>query len=257
MKVGICTGFDQMQAMQVRGFDYIEFALNGVAAMEIQDYEAIRKRIKSSGIPCEVCNCFFPGSIKLTGPEADLKIIGEYAAKALKRAAELGVQVAVVGSGGSRRMPDGWDMERGTGQFAEALTVVGEKAAVHGIEIVIEPLNRGETNLVNSVREGLVLAKRVGSPNVSLLADFYHMRLESEGMESVIQAGSYLKHTHIANSQGRVFPLDRKEDTYDDFFSALRQIGYQGRISIETGGGNPETDAQPALKLMRELAGTV
>jgi D-psicose/D-tagatose/L-ribulose 3-epimerase len=131
---------------------------------------------------------------------------------------------------------------------------VGDEAAQHGITAVIEPLNPRETDIVHTVAEGLLLAERVGHPCVKLLADFYHMRLISEDMGNIVRAGTMLRHAHIANPDGRRFPRHRDEDRYDDFFAALKAIGYQGMLSVEAMSGDLESEAPGSLALFRRLA---
>ena len=80
-----------------------------------------------SGLPIlpECFNCFFPPDISLVGEKTDLRVIGAYAEKGLKRAAEIGGKVAVIGSGGARRIPDGYDPKTATNSFAMPLTYAG------------------------------------------------------------------------------------------------------------------------------------
>jgi sugar phosphate isomerase/epimerase len=80
------------------------------------------------------------------------------------------------------------------------------------------------------------------------------MRLESEDMGSILRAGPVLCHAHLANSDGRTFPRQRTEDRYDDFFAALKAIGYQGMLSLEPMSGQLESEAPGSLALLRELA---
>ena len=111
-----------------------------------------------------------------------------------------------------------------------------------------------EAAVDRAVAEGERLAVRVGHPSVKLLADFYHMRLESEDMNTIIHAGSMLRHAHIANSDGRKYPRERSEDRYDDFFAALEAIGYQGMLSAEPMSGDLASEAPASLALLRQLA---
>ena len=73
-------------------------------------------------------------------------------------------------------------------------------AGRYGIIIAVEPLNRAETNIINSVEEGLKFVRDVDHANIKITADFYHMRRENEPMDVLIQAGKDIAHLHIANS---------------------------------------------------------
>jgi sugar phosphate isomerase/epimerase len=254
MKIGMCAPIDKAMAVAAMGFDYLEPIVFPIAALDESAFSVLVEKTHGLPIRCAAFNMLFPRDMMIVGPEADAKRTATYVVKAVSRVASLGAEILVVGSGASRMVPPGWDVERGMMQFVETLRYVGNEVAKHGITAVIEPLNTRESNIVNSVAQGYLLAERVGHPNVKLLADFYHMRLESEDMGNILHAGTMLRHAHIANSDGRRFPRERYEDRYDDFFAALKAIGYQGMLSAEPMSGDLESEAPGSLALFRQLA---
>ncbi|MFP3711872.1 TIM barrel protein, partial [Paraburkholderia sp. SIMBA_009] len=68
-----------------------------------------------------------------------------------------------------------------------------------------EPLNRKESNLVNSVADGARLAKALNRPEVRGLADFYHMDEEAEPLDALREHCAWLAHIHLADT-GRLNP---------------------------------------------------
>jgi len=126
-------------------------------------------------------------------------------------------------------------------------------AAKYGLTIAMEPLNTGETNILNTVTEGFQFVQAVEHPNVKLLADFFHMRKENEELSILSEVSSELVHLHIANGHDRTYPLDSTEDLYEDFFNILRESGYKGRCSIEGRTDNIDRDAPIALALLRNM----
>ena len=125
------------------------------------------------------------------------------------------------------------------------------KPETNGITVVIEPLRRQETNIINTTRQGLELVKAVNDPNFELLIDFYHLASEKEDAAIILEAREHIRHLHMANPQGRVFPLLWEEFDYAPFFANLRQIGYAGRISIEASSRDVPTEAPKAIALLR------
>ena len=99
--------------------------------------EWMKRRLERSGIRCEACNNFFPGRIRLTGPDVDEQAVRAYYAKALERAATLGVKSIVFGSAGAKRVPEGFDMDRAYQQVVQVTRETGEAAAKYGITIVL------------------------------------------------------------------------------------------------------------------------
>jgi D-psicose/D-tagatose/L-ribulose 3-epimerase len=254
MKIGMCAPIDAAATVAAMGFDFLEPIVFPIAALDEGAFSALVEKVRGLPIRCAAFNMLFPRDMKIVGPEADAKLTATYVARAVSRVAALGAEILVVGSGASRMVPKGWDMQVGLDQFAETLVCIGNEAARHGITAVIEPLNTRESNIVNSVSEGCRLAEQVGHPNVMVLADFYHMRLESEDMNNIVRAGAMLRHAHIANSDGRKYPRERSEDRYDDFFTALETIGYRGMVSAEPMSGDLESEARGSLALFRQLA---
>ena len=132
------------------------------------------------------------------------------------------------------------------------------KRQAHGITVVTEPLRRQETNIINTAAEGFALVKAIAHPNFELLVDFYHLASEKEDPQIILEARDHIRHLHMANPQGRVFPLTWDEFDYAPFFANLRTIGYAGRMSIEASSPDVPAQAPKSIELLRRaFAGTV
>ena len=263
MKIGICgylTGknadgreFDFPYEAKLAGFDFIEFPLSALASLSEDDFDQVIAALKRSGLPCEACNLFFPGSLRLTGPEVDKDKTRAYMEAALNRAEKVGAQVVVFGSGGARKVPDGFSIEQAWVQLVEMLRVAGEISARHGITIAIEHLNSAETNVINTAAEGYSLAKLAGHPNVGLLLDIYHLVKEGEDFGIAMTARGMLSHAHFAESGQRGFPA-AADQTMRAFMDALKGANYTGRLSLEAGYTDFQSEAPLAVEVMRALA---
>ena len=193
------TGVEIVEKIAQYGYDYIELPLAEMMQLSDADFAALCKRVERSGIRCEACNNFFPGRIRLTGPDVDEQAIRAYYAKALERAATLGVKSIVFGSAGAKRVPEGFDIDRAYQQVVQVTRETGEAAAKYGITIVIEPVRMPDCNIINTFAEGVQLAKTVGLDNVKVLIDFYHMVCEKETPEVLRKYGKeYLRHVHFS-----------------------------------------------------------
>ena len=154
MRFGCCGGVADAPLLRDAGFDYIELPVGTLmSATDEAAYQRIVDEILAMGLPVEACNVFIPGTLKITGPEVVREPLWQYAATALQRMGEIGVRVCVFGSGGARSIPEGFDREQALDQLAAFLDHVQEVSARHGVRVVIEPLNRGESNVFNSVAE--------------------------------------------------------------------------------------------------------
>ena len=250
--IGVCVDPDRFEAAQAAGFDYVETNASKVAALSDEDFEKLAAQVAQLRIPVAASMSFIPAAIKLTGPDVDPARQMAYVKSTLGRLARLGVKVVVLGSGGARRVPDGFPKDEAVRQLVDFSRRIAPIAREHGITIVIEPLRRQETNIINTAREGLALVRAVDRPEIKLLVDFYHLAEEGEDPGVIAEAGSLVVHTHIANPAGRVYPLKPEEAAYGGFFANLCKSGYSGRMSVEASTKDFASDAPQSLALLRQ-----
>lgn len=263
MRIGYCTnliatqmdgtGSEWIEKGQENGFDYVELPLAQMVDLNDKEFSSLKEKVGSSGLKCEACNNFFPASIRLTGNDVDYGKTEAYLDKALGRAAQLGVKVIVLGSPKSKNVPEGYPMDKAWSQLVELLRNIDPLVRTRGITIVIEPLNKGESNIINTAAEGLQLAKAADRENIKLLIDYYHLVMEKEDPETILDAGSYIKHIHFANPTGRVYPIEAV-DGYVRFMNLLKRVGYEGGISIEAYTKDFCHDAKRSVEMLRQLA---
>ncbi len=251
VRIGICVDPDRFEAAQAAGFDYVEINASKTAALDEAEFGQLAARVKAMRIPVAAANVFIPAAIKLVGPEVDKARQEAYVASTLGRLKTLGVSVLVLGSGGARRVPDGFSRDEAFAQLVDFCRRIAPVARRNGITIAVEPLRRQETNILNTASEGLALVKAVDRREIRLLVDYYHLSEEGERAEVLQEAGSLLVHTHIANPAGRVYPLDPGESNYGPFFANLCAIGYTGRLSVEASTKDFAADAPKALAMLR------
>jgi len=246
------TGIEIIEQLREIGYDYIEMPLSSIMALTDKEYFQLKERVLNSGIKCEACNNFFPPDMRLTGPEVDMGKIKNYLEKAFERASELGVEIIVFGSGPAKYVPEGFSMERAWQQLVALLRITHDLVEPYGITIVIEPLRKYECNIVNTLREGLKLAKEVHRDTIKCLVDLYHLDVEKEEPSAILEAGEYLRHVHFAMPKGRVYPKDFGEYDYKPFIENLKKINYQHRLSVEAYSNNFNEEAIASLNLLKK-----
>ena len=113
------------------------------------------------------------------------------------------------------------------------LKVLARHAEAKGVMICIEPLNRFETDFLNTCEQGLKLIAAIGSPAVKLHLDSFHMNIEEKDLGTAIRkAGKLLGHFHACGSDRGTPGGDHTDWT--GIASALKDIGYQGDAVIES-----------------------
>ncbi|MBR3708446.1 MAG: sugar phosphate isomerase/epimerase [Lentisphaeria bacterium] len=249
IQFGVCCDPEQTALYADAGFDFFETAVVSVL-WGSDDY---LKRIRDAALPCKCCNGFLPWDLKITGPEVDRVRVAEYVEKAVSRAAECGIGKIVFGSGGARRCPEGFPVEKAAEQLLEFVQNAAAVFGRYGVTMVVEPLNLNECNVINSVAAGAVLVNRVGLPAVRLLADSYHFYKTDNEPDALVWSVPLLKHIHVATNPSRLAPGAEDWDL-TGFFSILKHGGYQDLISVETGnwGDDPAAAAANAVKILRQ-----
>ena len=250
MKIGFCAKLDRINEVAAAGYDYIEPPVSAAAAWSEEEFEKYLEIVKNAPIPVLSFNVLFPGEIALFAPDADERITA-YLHGAFDRVRKLGGRTVVFGSGRSRKRPDGLPYGEAFRRLVEVTRLIGDIAGQYGITIVIEPLNRGETNMINSVAEGACLAAMADHPQVKLLADYYHIAVEHQPPEDLSRVGG-IAHCHIASSEGRRAP-QKAEEGFKTLFAAMKQTGYDGLISVEGGADDLSREGPVSVRLLKTL----
>ena len=130
------------------------------------------------------------------------------------------------------RHGDGVDLWTAFAHLGEALNDLGDHAKQYGVPLIYEPLNRYETNLVNTVEAGVKMLKSLSTRNVKLLADLFHMNIEEQDIAAAVRAGAgFIGHVHFVDSNRRPAGLGHLD--YGPIAAALKEIGYDGFASAE------------------------
>lgn len=152
-------------------------------------------------------------------------------------AEECGVRVVViVPIFGGPKLPDltPWRsaIELEENLLDRILPRIGDIAANHGVTLVMEPLNRYETHLLNTLGHGAEICNRANHPHVRVMADFFHMHIEEADIAaSLAENMAYVSHVHLADSN-----RDLPGCGHTDFvpaFSVLKREGYTGAFALE------------------------
>ncbi|MBR3691880.1 MAG: sugar phosphate isomerase/epimerase [Clostridia bacterium] len=232
MKIGFSGSLNKIELAKEIGYDYYETGVSSIAALSDEEFAEAEKKVSALGLPLLAGNGTFPKSVPLAGPEVDIGNTERYLHRALGRMAALGCKTVVLGSGRRREYTEEFGREKALRQLSLAATLMGEIAEENGMIAVMEPLCRKETNLINTVAEGGEFVESVACPGFMLLADYYHMTADDEGLEGLKKFGHLIRHAHIAEPGSREWiPAD--SEACAPFFAALSQIGYAGDLTLE------------------------
>ncbi len=137
--------------------------------------------------------------------------------------------------------------------FIECMRECGDYAAKKDVILTVEPINRYETDLYNTVEEMLEVISKIDRKNIGILADTFHMNIEEPDIfESLKKAGDRITHVHFADSN-RWAPGCGHID-FDKVVSTLKEIGYNGAVSAEIlPKPSPEESARLTIEHMKRI----
>lgn len=233
---------------------------DGVELMTVRPYEldarAIRGQIRAGRL--EV-SAIASGAVYLMDRLSLLAETADAMNQAAQRldalidfASEVGSSLVTVGSFRGRLA---WAGEGARGRLAETLRKSAARAAGCGVRLVIEPLNRYESDFLLNARETLDFIKEVGHGSLGLLLDTYHVNIEEPSVTECFRRGmaaDRLWHVHLGDSN-RLAPGMGHFD-FASVVTALQEGGYTGFLSAELWPRpDPDTAAEVTIGHMRRF----
>ena len=196
----------------------------------------VKRELDRHGLVCgSVCACMGPGR-DFRGTAAEQKTAMDYCKALIDQMVVLdcpsliGPVYSVVGKADAvepAQQKKEWAL------VVKNLKALARYAEKYGRQICIEPLNRFETDFLNTCDQGLRLIKAVGSKAVKLHLDTFHMNIEEKNQAaSIRKAGKLLGHFHACGSD-RGTPGNDHID-WKPIVSALKSVGFKGDVVIES-----------------------
>jgi sugar phosphate isomerase/epimerase len=264
LRHGVITDASHHAEARAAGVDYVEPAIVGNLVAEAADGTwgpgPVFADSGDPALPCPAPSAamLFPATLSLSDPRRTLEDVGRYLEQALPliaRASEPGGRI-VVGSGAARTIPDDVDDAAGRARFAEVLALTRTMAHEHGLEPVLEPLNRSETNLIHTIEQALAFLDEFadqGLAGMRVVADLFHIMREGEELDVVRRHADRVGQAHVADTDRR--PPGQGDWPITEFCAALREGGYTGPISIECEWRDRGAELAPALAAVRAADG--
>ena len=245
---------------RVRGmaFDLIEIAFE---APQTIDVAALADHAAGIGLGVLACGVFGPGRNLASADADERRATAEYVRDLIDAAATLAPTLGsltpvvggpIYGAVGKEPAPDRDTRQRERDRAAAELRPLAAYAGERGVRLALELLNRFETDLLNVVEQGLAMVEAVGTPNVGLHLDTFHMHLEERDSAAAIRrAGERLYHFHACENDRGV--PGRGQVRWPEVAAALRDTGYQSAVVIES--FTPEvTSIARAVCIWRDIA---
>jgi hypothetical protein len=249
--LGIVAPIEQDSAIYAAGFSMIGESVSKMLSPSLSEARFSRNiaRVKKARCKVYMCNILFQPQMKIAGPNVNEPVVLAYADSVFMRAHQAGIPVVILGSGTSRRIPDGYDAKKAQADFTVLCGKMALLAQKHHIMLILESLETVETNFLLTLRSTAEVVRAVNNPNFKLNADIYHMLREGESPQSIVDAADVIVHCEIAEKQKRTLPGVMGDD-FKPYLRALKKANYKGPIFMEPSGGYPLSDMQLSVKYL-------
>ena len=233
------------QKFKAWGFDTVEIPLEKADDVKA---DGINRELDKAGLVCgSVCACMGPGR-DLRGTPEGQQIAIDYIKAVIDQAVALNAP-SVIGpiysvTGRADAVPRG-EYKKQWKTVAKHIRTVCDYAEARGKQICMEPLNRFETDFINTVDQALEMIADVGSPVLKVHLDTFHMNIEEKNQPAAIRkVGKLLGHFHACGSHRGTPGKDHID--WPGIAKALKAVKYDGDVVIESFGTNVKVIARAA-----------
>ncbi|MDP6444834.1 MAG: sugar phosphate isomerase/epimerase family protein [Pirellulaceae bacterium] len=213
------------------GYDAIEIFAPSPTAVDVDELNTLLERHGLTVAAVGTGAGMVKHGLSLTDPDAAKR---QQARDFVRSMIDFGGPLGAPAIIGSMQGRWGGDLDRTAtlGLLGEALQELGEHALQFQVPLIYEPLNRYETNLINTVADGVELLRGLATENVKLLADLFHMQIEEVDLAEAIRAGAgFIGHVHFVDSNRRAAGFGHMD--FGPIAAALIETGYDGFASVE------------------------
>ena len=215
------------------GFDTVELPLETLTSLDAQRVAA---KLKETGLKSTVSGAFSPDR-DMTNDDASCRANCQgYIEGAVRFCAAIGARTfagPMYAATGKRRHVAPRQKQKEWDRAVAGIQKAGKYAAQLGVDLAIEPINRFETDLINTCGQAVQLVKDIGLKNVGIHLDTFHMHIEEKNSYAAIKlAGKKLFHLHLCEND-RGAPGSGQVD-WPRVARALKEIGYDREGVIES-----------------------
>lgn len=215
------------------GFDVVEIP---VEDPEVIDGKKVKEALDEHGLEALVCGAFGPGRDFTNDDPAVHRQCFDYMDALMDLCTQWDIDFVagpMYSAVGKARLVPPEQKKREWELAVTNLRKVAGKAADKGLQLAIEPLNRFESDLINTTADARRLVDDIDHPAAKIMVDGFHMSIEEHDLEEAIKiAGDDL--IHVQTSENYRGTPGTGQTNWDSFRRGLQAIDYNGVVSIES-----------------------
>ncbi len=244
-----------------RGIEIAPFTLvqSGVGEIDAAGRKKLLGTIRDSGLQCCGLHWLFappPAGLHFTTPDASVRRKSvDYLLQLIDFCADLEGEVLVFGSP-QQRSSDGIPVAEAKDYFADGLSRVADHAGQRGVRVLVEHLDRTQSDVINTLDEARQLVDAVSHPAVQMMFDFHNTADETKPLEELMrQFFDVVYHVHVQEMDGRHLGTGSARSAFAGAFQVLKDLAYGGWISLEVFDFSPEgqTIAAESMRVLQEI----
>ncbi len=259
---------EQCKTMSDAGYTGVEIAAftlvqESVNELSQTDRAELVQVMQGNGLDCVGLHWLLsppPHGLHFTTPDAAVRQrTVQYLADLVDFCADLGGKVMIFGSP-NQRSTDGISVEEAKKNFAAGLAAVADHAADRTVKVLVETLDSGQTDVVNTMAESLEIVQMVNHPAIGTMFDYHNTLDESDSLETLVRTYfDHIEHIQIQEMDGRHLGTGDAVKTYVDSFRALHELGYDKWISLEIFDFEPggKVIAEESMEVLKQLQASI
>jgi sugar phosphate isomerase/epimerase len=244
------------KAVEIAAFTLVKESIKELTASDRNNLVAA---MNNTGIVCQGLHWLLappPRGLHFTTPDKQTRQTSvSYLHELIDFCGDLGGQYLTFGSP-KQRSTKGVSIDEAKKNFAEGLASVADHAAERGTKILIEALDKSQTDVVNTMAEAMDIVEMVAHPAIQIMFDFHNTGNETESFEVLIKKYyPFIFHVHVMEMDGKHLGTGNSVNQYINAFQTLKDLHYDRWVSLEVFDFSPggRVIAEESMKVLKQI----
>ncbi|MCK5271503.1 MAG: sugar phosphate isomerase/epimerase [Sedimentisphaerales bacterium] len=244
-------------AIEVAPFTLVDQGVSDISAGQRKEMAVI---MRDEGIVCDGLHWLFsppPDGLHFTTSDQAVRQKSvAYLNELIDFCGDLDGSVMIFGSPKQRSTIDGMSIGDAKKYFAEGLVAVSDHAQSRGVKIMVEHLDKTQSDVINTLDEAWEFVERIDHPAIQMMFDFHNTADETESLDVLVKRHfAHIYHVHIQEMDGQYLGTGTAADDFLTTFQVLKDLNYDRWISLEVFDFSPggRTIARESMRVMKEM----